>query len=208
MQGIGKHIGIVKECVLALERLVAAVAASDPSATGLRDQVFALEAKAADMRRELDSGIAEGAFFGGVREDILNLIGEIGRVANAAKDSARLLTLCALSDQSALTILKDEHMASFFADLKAALDSLGSVIESLETSKAGVVSGAKEIEDYEEAADTEKAALLEALFKSHHGLDPVDVIQLRDFIFAADDIADNSVNASDVLVVLVAKGYG
>ena len=208
MEGIDRHIGIVKECVLALESLVAAVAASDPSVPELRNQVFALEAKADVVRRELDSGIAEGAFFGGVREDILNLIGAIDRVASAAKDSARMLTLCALGDEAALTILKDEHMATFFKNLKAALDSLGSLIEMLETSKSGVVSGAKVVDDYEEAADTEKAALLEALFKSHRGLDPVDVIQLRDFIFTADDIADYSVNASDVLVVLVAKGYG
>jgi hypothetical protein len=38
--------------------------------------------------------------------------------------------------------------------------------------------------------------------------DAVSVIGLRDFLFASDDIADNAENASDVVLVLVAKGYG
>jgi len=36
----------------------------------------------------------------------------------------------------------------------------------------------------------------------------VTVIQLRDFIFVSDDIADNAEDASDVILVLIAKGYG
>jgi uncharacterized protein Yka (UPF0111/DUF47 family) len=39
-------------------------------------------------------------------------------------------------------------------------------------------------------------------------MDPVSIIELRDFIFASDEIADNSERASDVVLVLVAKGYG
>jgi len=208
MHRLEENINIVKACVQTLEKFVSAVAAFDPSATKLRDEVFQLEAQTDKVRRDLDSEIAEGAFFGGVREDILNLIGEIGSVAGAAKDAARLLSLATGGDPSGLAILKDEHMGRFFANLMEALTSLERLVKSLETSRKGVVDGARVVEDYEEAADTEKAALLEVLFRSPRTIDPVAIIQLRDFIFAADDIADNSVSASDVLVVLVAKGYG
>jgi len=208
MQGVERHIDIVKECVETLRKLVGAVAASDASVQALRDRVFELEDEADGVRRDLDSAIAEGAFFGGVREDIVNLIGVIDRIAGAAKDSARLLTLGTGGDPSGLVILKNEHMGLFFNNLMAALTALETLVDSLKTGKQGVVEGARVVEDYEEAADNEKASLLEELFKFPRQIDPVDVIQLRDFIFAADDIADNSVNASDVLVVLVAKGYG
>jgi uncharacterized protein Yka (UPF0111/DUF47 family) len=143
-----------------------------------------------------------------VREDILNLLAEIGTVAQAAKDAARLLTLGTTGDPAGLLILKNEHMAKFLANLMASLTALEGLVKALQTDKKGVVSGARVVEDYEEAADTEKSALLAELFKFPRTIDPVDIIQLRDFIFAADDIADNSVNASDVLIVLVAKGYG
>jgi predicted phosphate transport protein (TIGR00153 family) len=208
MQGVEDHIRVVKGCVAAFENLVSAVATSDPSVQSLKDQVFQLESQAEQMRRDLDSRIAEGAFFGGVREDILNLLGEIGTVAQAAKDASRLLTLGTAGDGSGLEILKGEHMAKFLADLMASLASLEGLVKALETNKKGVVKGARVVEEYEEAADTEKAALLAELFKFPRTIDPVAIIQLRDFIFAADNIADNSVNASDVLIVLVAKGYG
>jgi len=208
MQGIEEHIGVVKKSVAAFESLVSAVAAGDSSAPALRDEVFQLESQAQQMRRNLDERIAEGAFFGGVREDILNLLAELDSVAKAAKDAARLLMMGTGGDPSGLEILRNDHMARFLANLMSSLTSLEALVAALETSKKGVVSGARVVEGYEEAADTEKAALLAELLRSPRTIDPVAIIQLRDFILAADDIADNSVNASDVLIVLVAKGYG
>lgn len=208
MLGVEKHIQIVKDCVATFEELVAAAGKGDPSIFDLRDKVFDLENQADQVRRDLEEGIAEGAFFGGVREDILNLIGEIDSIANAAKDSARLLTLCTTGDSSIQAILNDPHMAKFLADLTSALTSMEALVLALKTSKKGIVAGAKKVEDFEEAADAEKGALLAELFKVPRTMDPVTVIQLRDFIFSADDIADNSVSASDVIIVLVAKGYG
>jgi predicted phosphate transport protein (TIGR00153 family) len=208
MQGVEEHIGVVKHCVAVFESLVSAVATADPSAPALRDEVFQLESQSQQMRRDIDARIAEGAFFGGVREDILNLLGELDTVAKAAKDAARLLMMGTAGDASGLAILKNEHMAKFLANLMASLTSVEGLVKALQTNKKSVVNGARVVEEYEEAADTEKAALLTELFKLPRAIDPVVIIQLRDFIFAADDIADNSVNASDVLIVLVAKGYG
>src|SRR5208282_2261621 len=139
MQGVEEHIGVVKNCVGVFESLVSAVATDDPSALSLRDEVFELESRAEQMRRDIDAKIAEGAFFGGVREDILNLIGEIDTVAQAAKDAARLLTLGTTGDQSGLAILKNEHMAKFLANLMASLTSLEGLVKALQRGKKGVV---------------------------------------------------------------------
>jgi len=65
------------------------------------------------------------------------------------------------------------------------------------------------VEEYEEAADSFKQNMLVALFEdSSGGIDPVTVILVRDFLFCADDVADKAEDASDVALVLVAKGYG
>ncbi|MDA4121625.1 MAG: DUF47 family protein [Thaumarchaeota archaeon] len=207
MEGIESQIAIVKECVATFRELVSAVSDADPSAFALKDKIFNLESKAQDMARGTELKIAEGAFFGGVREDILNLVGEIDTIARAAKDAARLLLL-GTDGAVGPDILRNDHMAKFLNYLASSLDSLEQAVKSLQTNRKAVVIQAQQVDKLEEEADTEKAALLEVLLKPPHTLDPVTTIQLRDFIFAADNIADYSVNASDVLIVLVAKGYG
>lgn len=208
MRGIEEHVVKVKECVATFEDLVSAAANGDPSAQSLMEKVFKLESEADQMQRELEARIAEGAFFGGVREDILSLIEQVDSVADAAKDSARLLMMGTDGDPSGLAILRNEHMSRFLANLMSALTSLEELVKTIQINRKEIMKGVRMVEEYEEAADTEKAALLAELFRFPRTIDAVTIIQLRDFIFAADDIADNSENASDVLIVLVAKGYG
>jgi predicted phosphate transport protein (TIGR00153 family) len=207
MEGIESQVAVVEECVATFRGLVSAVSNADPTAFALRDKVFQLESMAQDMGRSSELKIAEGAFFGGVREDILNLIGEIDTIARATKDAARLLVF-GTEGEACPDILKNDHMPKFLDYLASSLASLGQAVKSLQTDRKSVVIQAQNVDKLEEEADAEKAALLEALLKPPRTLDPVTTIQLRDFIFAADNIADYSVNASDVLIVLVAKGYG
>jgi predicted phosphate transport protein (TIGR00153 family) len=208
LQGIEDHLSLVKTCVTTFESLVEAVASEDATVTSLNERVFELQTEADQMKRDIESKIAEGAFFGGVREDMLGLIGEINSIAKSAKDSTRLLVVGTQGDSSGDGILKDEHMSKFLATLLESLTALQAVVGALQTNRKAVVSGVHAVQECEERADLEKAALLAELFKFPRTLDPVLTIQLRDFILAADDIADNAENASDVLLVLVAKGYG
>ncbi len=78
-----------------------------------RDRVFELESNAADAKRDLSTQIAEGAFFGGVREDMINLLDKIWKIADKAKDAARLITLARVTDPKAREILRSEDMRSF-----------------------------------------------------------------------------------------------
>ena len=52
-----------------------------------------------------------------------------------------------------------------------------------------------------------KYAIIQHLFKNEINAKSLDIVMLRDFLETADDIADNSENGSDVLSILVAKGY-
>jgi len=200
---------IVRETEQEIPRLVEAVAEGDvATCRSRRDWIFELELKAADARRDLSTQIAEGAFFGGVREDILDLIDKIGRIADKAKDAARLLTLAEITDSNAREILRSEDMKRFLENLDLSVVALQRLVEAFEINRKTVLERVHAVEEFEEAADGFKQNVLAALFERSRGIDPVTVILVRDFVFNADDVADYAQYASDVVMVLVAKGYG
>ena len=200
---------IVRETEQELPALVAAAAEGDVATSrSKRDRIFELESKAADAKRSLSAQIAEGAFFGGVREDMINLLDKIAKIADKAKDAARLITLAEVTDANAREILRSEDMKQFLENLDQAVVALQSLIEAMAIDRKTVLERVHAVEEYEEWADTFKQNVLSALFERSRGIDPVTVILVRDFVFCADDVADNAEYASDVVLVLVAKGYG
>jgi uncharacterized protein len=203
-------VRLIRETEQTLPDLVSAAAGGDFAlCQEKKDRVFDLESKAAAVHRELSTQIAEGAFFGGVREDMLDLIGKIYTVADKAKDAARLITLARVSDAKAIEVLRSEDMKQFLSNLDMAVLALQGIVEAFAIDRKTVLERVHNVEEYEEAADTYKQHMLVALFdKSQGGIDPVTLILVRDFLFTADDVADKSEDASDVALVLVAKGYG
>jgi predicted phosphate transport protein (TIGR00153 family) len=204
------YVILVRQTEQSLPILVAAVAAGDVQAcVEGRTKIFSLESSSAAVARELSTLIAEGAFFGGVREDMLNLITKIHSIADKAKDAARLITLARVTDARAINVLRSEDMKQFLANLDKAVVALQGLIEAFAIDRKAVLERVHNVEEYEEEADTFKQNMLVALFdKSHGEIDPVTLILVRDFIFCADDVADRSEEASEIALVLVAKGYG
>lgn len=189
--------------------LVDAVARGDWQACrDRRDRIFELESQAAASKRDLSATIAEGAFFGGVREDMLNFLDKIEKIADKAKDAARLITLAEINDAKAREILGSDDMKQFLANLDLAVVALQRLLEGFEIDRKTVLERVRAVEDYEETADGYKQKVLSVLFDRSRGIDPLTVILVRDFVFCADDVADNAEHASDVATVLVAKGYG
>ena len=200
---------IVRDTEQEIPGLVAAVAEGDAiSCRGKRDRIFELESRAADTKRELSMQIAEGAFFGGVREDMINLLDKIEKIADKAKDAARLITLAEVTDMKAREILGSEDMKRFLENLDQAVVALQRLIEAFEIDRKTILDRVHAVDEYEEAADGFKQNVLAALFERSRGIDPVTVILVRDFVLNADDVADYAQHASDVVLVLVAKGYG
>jgi len=209
LDGIEEHLGVCKEVVTEFTNLVPSVGEGDDAAAARHYQrVLDLEEKADVIYRSLSVTVAQGAFFGGIREDILSLMKTIDTIADAAKDSGRLLMLGRVTEKDARDLLLSPGMARFMESLIAAVSSLQELIVALDSDKKAVLSKVKAVEDAEETADDAKVPILKEIFEENRQINPVTVIQLRDFVFAADDVADNSENASDVILVLVAKGYG
>jgi uncharacterized protein Yka (UPF0111/DUF47 family) len=140
---------------------------------------------------------------------MLGLLERIETISDKAKDAARLITLTEITDEKALDVLRSDDMTHFLSSLDEAVQSLQRLIEAFKIDKKTVLERVHTVRDNEEKADTFKQNLLAALFeKFRAGIDPVIVNLVKDFLFCADDIADFSVHASDVVLVLVAKGYG
>lgn len=209
LAGAERHLDAVRKTVDAFVGLVDSVARNDQTTTQrFFEEVLQGETEADTIHRDLSLQIAEGAFFGGVREDMLELLEKIDSVADSAKDASRFLSIRGSMDAAALGILKSETMERFVSDLKGAVAALGKLLEAFEMSRKEALGKLHTVEEFEEAADANKDKLLRELFEKSAQMNPVSVIELRDFIFVADDIADNAEDASDVVLVLLAKGYG
>lgn len=202
-------LDVVTGCVESFQSSVTAFSRGDIAAgqENLR-KVFDAETKADAAHREMSLMVAEGAFFGGVREDILNLMERIDDIADSAKDAARFLTQDSRLGGEAREVLASESMRLFLSDLKSAVSALRDLVRALKVGRKDALSVIQKVEDFEEDADTHKDAFLKDLFSRAGSLNPLTVIQLRDFTFVADDIADNAEDAGDVILVLLAKGYG
>jgi predicted phosphate transport protein (TIGR00153 family) len=178
------------------------------AARGSVSEVIEGETNADEIHRDLSLKIAEGAFFGGVREDILNLLEKIDNIADSAKDAARFLAADSLLGPEAREKMASNDMQLFLGALKSSVSALTTLVKALEDGKKEALAKVQTVEEFEELADAHKDAMIKSLFSDGRQINPVTVIQLRDFIFVADDVADNAEDASDVILVLVAKGYG
>ncbi len=199
---VSKTVSSFEECVLAM---------AEGDTRGAAEQVRKVieEETAADgIHRDLSLRIAEGAFFGGVREDILNLLEKVDNIADSAKDAARALSSDPRLGVEAKEVLGAPEMKEFLAELRSSVAALADLVRSLEKGKGEALAKVKPVEDHEEEADSLKDAMIRDLFTTTRQMSPVTVIQLRDFMFIADNVADNAEDASDVILVLIAKGYG
>jgi predicted phosphate transport protein (TIGR00153 family) len=208
LDGIRNHLAIVEKTVGNFVKLVGAVGNGEVSdGKACYEGVLNGETEADTIHRALSTEIAEGAFFGGVREDMLALLEKIDNIADSAKDAARFLEYEGSLDAFAMSLLRSEDMNQFLANLRSAVNALDELVAAFRTGRKEMLARVHIIEEYEEAADDCKDRLLRQLFANTAAPDPIIVIQMRDFIFVADDIADNAEDASDVVLVLIAKGY-
>jgi uncharacterized protein Yka (UPF0111/DUF47 family) len=89
--------------------------------------------------------------------------------------------------------------------IRTAITALADAIRALETDAKVAVDKAIATEIAEEEADDVKARLLGRVADHRKELDPLVVLQLRDFVLQLDNVADAAEDASDVVVELVAK---
>ena len=170
-------------------------------------EIDLLEKKADDIHRKIVEEICEGAFFGGIREDLLNMLEKVDSIADSAKDSAKILTLRRLEDRIINYVFEDNDLIDFFSNCFMAVMKLKEVINGLEKGRDFAFKHVSAVEEHEEKADELKARVLKRIFEKAEEFNVLSVMQLKDFINIADNIADNAEDASDIVLILIAKGY-
>ncbi len=167
-----------------------------------------METKADGMHQSAVETISGGSFFGGIREDIIGLLEDIDNIADAAKDSSRIFSQREIPFQ-VLDYLFKKDVSADVEKLIETAEALKSAILALsdKDAKTKVVELATVVERKEEEADDLRALVLDNLLKNEINADALDVILLKQFLEVADDVADSSEDGSDVLLVLISKGY-
>jgi predicted phosphate transport protein (TIGR00153 family) len=170
------------------------------------DTIADLEDRVTQEHRKLVREMCTGSFFGGIREDLLTLLELISNISFASKRAARVFHELQVPKDVVDYMFKDD-VDLFISTCISAAETLRDGIKALEKNKNEVLSIVEKVEAKEREADTMKYAIIQNLFKNEINAKSLDIVMLQDFLETADDIADNSENGSDVLSILVAKGY-
>ena len=165
-----------------------------------------LEQKTNEEHRSLVRVLCTGSFFGGIREDLLGLLEFIDNISDASKHSAMIFHDMDLP-RNVIDYFFQEDVESFISTCIDAAQLLKEAIEALEKNKNAVLELAEKIKEKEAEADEIHHGIVRHLFKNEIDAKSLDIILLQDFLHLADDIADSSKDGSDVLQILVAKGY-
>ena len=143
---------------------------------------------------------------GGIREDFLNLLEKIDSIADEAKDAGKIFHQRHVPKEMVDYLFRGD-VVSFISTCVKTTELFRESILTLEKDKRAVLSLVEKVEESEEVADTIRYAILEHLFKNEIRGDVLDIIMLKDFLNTADDVADNAEDGSDILQIILAKGY-
>lgn len=202
-----EHAKFVMESVDNFQSMVGALRVLDlEKARKFENAVDKFETDADNVHRENVTQICKGSFFGYMREDILEMMEMVDSIADSAKGAARALMWRKVPEQILVKFLNDTAM-NYVKQSARTARSLLAVLQSLNMKRDAVIEKVRVVELLEEEADVLKNKLFQELYSKAEEYDTLTVLQLKEFIDLTDNIADNAEDASDVVLVMLAKGY-
>ncbi|MEM3670622.1 MAG: DUF47 family protein [Thermoprotei archaeon] len=165
------------------------------------------ESEADRLALEASIQIAKGAFFGGIREDFLTLIELIDDIADAAWDASKVIFGQFVASDKVAEFSSWQETQQFLNTAAQAVRELIILLEMLPNNKKAVFDRIALIRELEERADAYKSEAMKKLFSKNGSYDPLMVVQLRDFLNIADDIADKSQDSTQIILIMLAKGF-
>ena len=202
-----EHTCLVLDSVDNFQNMIESLRLLDlEKARKFEEMVEKFETSADEIHRENVSQICRGSFFGYLREDILQFMELTDSVADSAKEASRTLTLRKVPEQMLAKFLTDTAM-SYVKESANTAKSLLDVIKSLNMKRDIVIEKVRIVEQLEENADILKNKVFQELYSKSDEYDTLTVLQLKEFIQSTDNIADSAEDASDVVLVMLAKGY-
>jgi predicted phosphate transport protein (TIGR00153 family) len=202
-----EHTRLVLDCVDNFQNMVESLRLLDlEKARKFEEAVEKFETAADEVHRENVNHICRGSFFGYMREDILQFMELTDSVADSAKEASRALTLRKVPEQM-LTMFLTDTVMDYVKESANTAKSLLEVIKSLSMKREIVIEKVRIVEQFEENADSLKNKLFQELYSKSEQFDTLTVLQFKEFIDATDRIADSAEDASDVVLIIIAKGY-
>ena len=205
---IDSHLDLIMKSVSTLKPLLAASVQGDwTTAEELTKTIVGLESEAADVRRRITLDICAGAFFAGLRESFISLAEVEDKIADASKNSARILTQNRPKPEVMKILLENPNgdLDSYLENITKTVEIYRETIDCLKDNRREVLEKALEVERWEKITDESKIQLLKAINANKDSLDILTLLQLKEFVLALDEIADAAEDASDVAIVIVAK---
>ena len=170
-------------------------------------RIDAFETEADRVRRNATAEIVKGAFFGGIREDVLNFMERVDTIADSAKDAGMVLVRRRLSEETVDFLFESPDLTLFVGSCVQTVLVLKEVVKSFAGTKKAVLERADQVERCEEEADSAKDRVIRRLYSEPSRFSILDTLQLERFVHVADNVADGAEDASDVALILLAKGY-
>jgi predicted phosphate transport protein (TIGR00153 family) len=206
-----EHMAKVAECVGKLEPLIEALASQDwDRLSVLKDEIFALEARADDLENEIRIHLPKYLLMPVDRRDLLDLLRHQDKIADAAQDVAGLLAVRRMKIPDELA----EKFRVFLARNIAAVSQCDVVVneldELMETSFSGrsadtVLEMVGVLAGIESEADVLAMELAADLFELEGSLEPLRVFFLYELLRMVGRISDQAENVGDRIRVLIAR---
>jgi predicted phosphate transport protein (TIGR00153 family) len=170
------------------------------------ENIAMTEREADDVKRGVELHLYSGALFVGLKEDFLRLAEAIDQIADKAKDASR-----ALASRQPKKVEMDE-LEECHAKVREIVSGTVEIVKILERSIEMMSRNSKaslqlahEVEKFEEKLDDQKLEALKYLTKKEGNVSTLTYLQVRDFIFLLDMVADAAEEASDVITAMIVK---
>ena len=196
VQPIEKHVNVAFQCTRRLADFFEAAIEGDwKTASAVRDEIYDLEHKADDIKKEIRLHLPKSLFMPVPREDLLELLLVQDKIANRSKDVSGLV----LGRKMHIPPEIAEKFLEFVErNIDAARQARKSVRELDELFTTGfrgaevtiVSSLIEKLDRLESETDELQAELRTALFQIESTLDPVNVMFLYRVIELTGEIAD------------------
>ncbi|MCS6767167.1 MAG: DUF47 family protein [Candidatus Nitrosocaldus sp.] len=201
-----EHLSVVMDTLRSFKSMIDALIALDlEKGKGYLAMVDELETKADGVHRENVIKVCKGSFFAYMREDILTFMERVDDIADSAKEASRVLMIRKVPDDALLRFLNANTTAYIDGSMETVM-RLIDLVNSLHEKREIILERVKRVEQSEESVDAMKSTVLHELY-SNSTYDILTVIQLKEFIQLVDRIADSAEDASDVIILMLAKGY-
>lgn len=204
---VAEHLATVQRCSRELKQMIGSVEKMNWTLVkGQAEIISRYESMADDTHREAVLQIAQGAFFAGMREDFLNLLEKADEIADACQDAARVIAEAPVERKEIEYLFEGSPTLRHYVEgIDTCVATLVESVKSLRTDAEVAVNKSLEVERLEENVDRIKAQLISRLSERRSSADVLTYLQLKDFIFRLDEVADSAENCSDLVITIVVK---